>query len=496
MSFIEKRLILGKKLLAKHGVIFLSIDDNEYAQLKMLCDQVFSENNFITSIIWQSKTGSSDAITIDTVTEYILVYAKSKNNARFLKNIGAHKTKRFKHQDKHFAVRGPYYSDNLDRGGLRYSDSLNFPILCPDGQTTYPNGRNEFKNDGWTWKWSKKKVEWGIHNDFISFQKSSKKQSGWAVYYKNYLFVDNEDNRIERSLPFKNIISDIKTGDGAKKIKEIFGYHAFKYAKPVELIVVLLRMIKLPPNATILDFMAGTGTTGEAILEFNSHNSTSHKFILCTNNENNICTDICYPRIKKNILGYKFKGAQRITLYENKLNVTDLKNIDAVFEDIDELESKNNPNYDKFEKKIEDGSLKLYGIRYIDDRKSGLGGNLRYFKTAFVDADTTHAGKKKIANECIEMLCLKEACFDKYKSQRYYSVFTDGMKYFCVIYDYDGIKPFIKFMQKFQKSMTVYQFTLDDDPTSDDYEEILKFVTLKPIPAPILRIYRELNLYG
>ena len=70
------------------------------------------------------------------------------------------------------------------------------------------------------------------------------------------------------------------------------------------------------------------------------------------------------------------------------------------------------------------------------------------------------------------------------------------MKHFCVIYDYDGIRPFIEFMQKFQKRMTVYQFTLDDDPTPDDYEEILEFVTLKPIPAPILGIYREVNLYG
>jgi len=79
---------------------------------------------------------------------------------------------------------------------LQYSDSLNFPIKCPDGSLVYPNGRRKYKNDGWIWKWGKKKVEWAIKNKFIEFRKSNKKQSGWSVCYKNYLLVDNEGNLI------------------------------------------------------------------------------------------------------------------------------------------------------------------------------------------------------------------------------------------------------------------------------------------------------------
>ena len=141
LSFMKKRLLLAKPLLTKHGAIFISIDDNEYAHLKILCDEIFGRDNFITAIIWSSKTGSSDAKTIDTVTEYVLVYTKSRQNAIFLKNIGAHKIGRFKKKDIHLKERGLHYTDSLDRGGLRYSDSLNFGIKCPDGKITWPNRR-------------------------------------------------------------------------------------------------------------------------------------------------------------------------------------------------------------------------------------------------------------------------------------------------------------------------------------------------------------------
>lgn len=265
LSFMEKRLKLAKNLLKTSGVIFISIDDIEQAQLKLLCDEIFGDANFITNITWQSKTGSSDAKTIDTVTEYILVYAKNKKNAKFLQNTGAHELKRYRCKDKYEKKRGPHYTDNLDRGGLRYHDSLNYPIKCPDGSVTYPNGRTKYENDGWTWKWGKDKLEWGIKNDFIVFKKSKTKKSGWAVYYKNYLLVDNEGKKRVRSAPYKNVIYDLKTGDGARNIKEVFGYHIFKYSKPYALILRLLQTVNIPKNGVVVDFMAGSGTTGQAV---------------------------------------------------------------------------------------------------------------------------------------------------------------------------------------------------------------------------------------
>ena len=87
LSFMYPRLVLSKELLSNAGIIFISIDDNEMYNLKLLLDEIFGEENFVTNIIWKSKTGSSDVKTIDTVTEYILVYTKDKNNAKFLKTL-------------------------------------------------------------------------------------------------------------------------------------------------------------------------------------------------------------------------------------------------------------------------------------------------------------------------------------------------------------------------------------------------------------------------
>ena len=438
ITFMEKRLRLAKTLLSKNGIIFISIDDIEYAQLKLLCDEIFEESNFIANIIWQSKTGSSDAKTIDTVTEYVLVYAKNKQNAIFLKNIGAHKVERFRCKDKHINERGSYYPDTLDRGGLRYSDSLNFPIKCPDGKITYPNGRITFEKDGWTWKWGKEKVQWGIENDFIVFRKSKTKASGWTVSYKNYLLVDNEGNKIKCSLPYKNIITEIKTGDGAKRIKELFGHHVFKYAKPVELIVMLLNMIKIPSNGIILDFMAGTGTTGEAVLELNSKQNNC-QFILCTNNENKICTDVCYPRLKKIIKGYK--------------------------------------------------NLK-------DEKMEGLGGNLKYFKTSFVDSEPTNQNKKIMVEQSTEMLCLKEDCFELVKKGKQFKIFKNSNEHHLgIIYYYDGIESFKKEVLKLDKKINTYVFSLTDEVNADEFEDIRSLVTLKPIPSAILNVYKRIFAY-
>lgn len=196
LNMIYPRLKLAKDLLSDDGVIFISIDDNEVENLIKLCNEVFAENNFVSTLVWQKKTGASDAKGIATITENIVIYAKNQEffNSTFTKNSESYDINRYKYQDEFYEERGPYYIDNLDRGGLSYSDSLNYEIICPDGTVTYPNGRKEYVNDGWIWKWSKQKIEWARKNKFIEFRKTDKKDSGWSVCYKNYLKVDNEEN--------------------------------------------------------------------------------------------------------------------------------------------------------------------------------------------------------------------------------------------------------------------------------------------------------------
>lgn len=280
LTFMYPRLYIARQLLKDDGVIFVSIDDNEVAQLRLLMDEVFGEDNFVSEFIWQKKTGASDANNIAVITEYILCYCKNTFYTNLNKNTNSFNENRYKLSDEFEEERGKYYIDNLDRGGLSYSDSLNYPIECPDGTITYPNGRLDYENDGWIWKWSKEKFQWGIENKFIEFRKSTSKQSGWAVCYKNYMLVDNERNKIDRAAAYKNLITDVMNNHAAKELNEIFqGKKIFETPKPVKLMKFLIE-IGTNPNDLILDFFAGSGTTADAVMQLNAKDEGNRRFIL------------------------------------------------------------------------------------------------------------------------------------------------------------------------------------------------------------------------
>jgi len=282
LCMMYPRLKLLKQLLSEDGVIFISIDDNAQAMLKLLCDEIFGANNFIANCIWQKKTGAADARGIATITEYILCYCGNIDNVDkvFRQNKEAFDIKRYRFTDEYEAERGPFYYDSLDRGSIRYSDSLNYCITSPEGTPVYPNGRTEFVNDGWTWKWSEEKVRWGIENGFISVVKNPKSPNGWSVKYKIYLNVDNEGNPVSKSVPYKNLITDILNADAAELMKQLFGTKVFDYSKPLQLIEHLLSIVNIPENGIVLDSFAGSGTTGHAVLDKNQREGTNIHFIL------------------------------------------------------------------------------------------------------------------------------------------------------------------------------------------------------------------------
>lgn len=281
LSFMYPRLLLAKDLLSKDGVIFISIDDNEQANLKLLCDDVFGEENFVANMIWQKKTGAADSNHFSEITEYILAYTKKFDDLKLLQNFEAHDEKRFRFTDEYVKERGKFYYDNLDRGTLRYSESLDYGINTPDGGLAYPNGRKNKFNDGWCWKWGKEKFEWGLKNGFIELKQSSEKKCGWGIYYKIYLNVDNEGNKIIRSSPFKNLIQGILNSHASNESKELFGTtNLFSNPKPIEFIKFFANLIT-DNSATILDFFAGSGTTGHAVMQLNAEDGGNRKFILC-----------------------------------------------------------------------------------------------------------------------------------------------------------------------------------------------------------------------
>jgi len=281
LTFMACRLQLARDLLTDDGVIFISIDDNEQANLKLLCDSIFGEENFVANLIWQKKTGSSDANNIATITEYILVYSKNINSLEFSQNEDAHDKDRYKLKDEFYEERGPFYFDNLDRGTLGYHESLDFPITAPNGNLVYPNGRDKKYNDGWRWKWSKDKVDWGIENGFIDVQETPSKDSGWGVYYKIYLNVDNEGNKIKRSSPFKNIIQGILNTHASNEAKKLFGTTSlFSNPKPINLISKILNISNLNSNDIVLDFFSGSATTAQAVMQLNAEDGGERRYIM------------------------------------------------------------------------------------------------------------------------------------------------------------------------------------------------------------------------
>lgn len=316
---MSKRLRIAKQLLSDKGVIFISIDDNEQAQLKLLCDEIFGNNNFITNIIWQSTAGSNTGNEIVTITEYVLVYTANRSKAHFDGQPPSDDT--FKLSDEYVKERGRYTLDKLDRRrvGGHYSEALNFPIEMPDGTLRYPGGGKQ-QNEGWNYLWSKTKVQWGVDNGFIVFKKS---KNEWAVYCKRYQKVDNSNKPVDRTTPYRNLItSDLfNTAQGTAELANIFDIRPFAFPKPSIFVKFLLSSTVITtPNAIILDFFAGSGTTLHATMQLNAEDGGHRKCILVTNNENNICEEVTYERNKRVINGYSTpKGEEMAGLKNNTL---------------------------------------------------------------------------------------------------------------------------------------------------------------------------------
>jgi len=425
LSFMEKRLKLAKNLLKDTGVIFISIDDNEVAQLKLLMDNpdLFGEQNFIAKLIWRKKYGGGKGARFFVdLHEYILCYAK---NIIKLDGFSVYRDEKkkeiFNLEDKYVKERGKYYIRPL-KSGLAYRKNLIYPIKCPDGTEITTQ-----------WICSRETYEQLLREERIVFKKL--KNGKYNIYKKFY-----ENDQAGKVLP-ESIIYDLAYNqNGKEEIKEIFGVREgrevpFENAKPSKLIRYLISLIPNGENAVILDFMAGSGTTGHAVLELNKEDGGNRQFILCTNNENNICTDVCYPRIKKVIEGYKnLKGEQ----------------------------------------------------------VEGLGGNLKYFRTDFVDAEPTDRNKIKLTHQATEMLCVKEGTFEKVLDNERFKIFKNSDHYTGIIWDQTAIPEYKETIKDVRGKFSVYVFSLGDETFDDEFKDVKQKVKLSPIPEAILRVYRRI----
>ncbi|TXJ26468.1 site-specific DNA-methyltransferase [Brachyspira aalborgi] len=293
LSFMLPRLKLARDLLKEDGVIFISIDDNEQANLKLLCDEIFGEDNFVANIIWHSKNkpsgNTTENKTIDTRTEHILCYQKSYFLANKYENTKDElKEKGYILKDEFFKTRGYYKLTPLMRScsasSFKYIESLDYEVKAPDG-TIFKNHQNIKKPKSYCYTWSKKLFDFGNANGFIEIQKTS--DGFWCIYRKMYEFCAIDNKKLEivyrkSGNAYNNLITGIYSDIGANEVRNLMGGEKiFTYAKPINLIKTLLQISTTPnSNDIILDFFAGSGTTAQAVMELNAEDKGNREFIL------------------------------------------------------------------------------------------------------------------------------------------------------------------------------------------------------------------------
>ncbi len=496
LSFISKRLRLAEHLLRDHGVILISIDDNEYAQLKLFCDNLFGEKQFVGSLVWEKKKKGShldDAIT--NVKEYVLVY--SKNAEYFSGLIGEIKEDTetypcinpgngYSNRTIPAGIHSTYRQDNISlpsgrvisSGNMRLTllsdliiknKTLKKDVIIKAEWRYNQNNLNEFAQKGelyFTQDLYLRRIVTEPRNKKLKDLLLRTSNTNLEGYYED--LVEEYQKELPDKRKISSLILSIETlkesdysseinpnnlyldgwgsnEDGDNEQRDFFGKKIFDYPKPSRLIEKLIAATQMQ-SGIVLDFFAGSGTTAHAVMKL-VNKGKNLQYILCTNNEDNngkglkIASDICYPRIKKVIMGYR----------------------------------------DRNKKKNE-----------------GLGGNLKYFKTAFVKKSISRDDLKiRITRECTEMLCLREGIFEEVEKKGDYHIFKQSGRVMAVYYalEREGLAELKKKLDKVSGVKILYCFTLD--PLGLDKEDFAEWnnVSLEPIPQKILDIYEQIYEY-
>ncbi len=273
LNMMMPRLYLAKSLLREDGVIFISIDDNEVYNLRMLMNEIFGEENFVAQINWKGRGGRQDSRYFAAVHEYILCYAKMIEEF-----VAGEETKEGDVYPKYDEEKKRHYKTQLLRkwgSNSRREDRPNlfYPIIAPDGTEVYPmfgpSAQNS-KNFG-RWRHGASTMQKNIANGLVEFVKQA--DGSWIPYEKIYEPAEGEG----ASKKYTTWIEDVN--DGTKVIKDLFGEAVFDYPKSPSLIERFLKMANLEDEDIVLDFFSGSGTTAHAVMQLNKEDGGDRRFI-------------------------------------------------------------------------------------------------------------------------------------------------------------------------------------------------------------------------
>lgn len=463
LSFMSKRLRLAKLLLKDTGIIAISIDDNEMCNLKLLCDSIFNESNHIATVpTIMNLKGSQDQFGFAGTHEYTLFYAKNKNIAKIGEfNIDEDVQNEWLEDEKGLYKKGRTL---LADGMGKYREErqfMYFPLLVKNGKIylitkeehlkIYNKEHDSFDDNfiselrikyekrgfdfvlpidskgnllRWTWGYDDK---FQTHlNDVII----SKTKNGYSFYKKQRPKLGDLPSKKPKSIFYK---PEYSSGNGTNQLKILGLTGKLNNPKPIDLIKDIL-FICGDENSLILDFFAGSGTTGQAVMELNEDGG-NRQFILCTNNENNICEEVTYPRIKKVIEGYA--------------------------------------------------------------DQEGISANVKYFKQTFVPNVTSDKDKRELVNRSTELLCMAENTFEsvaKRSAKCEFAIFKNATKQTAIIYDEESIEKCVNKLNEINASLetVIYVFSYDHSCDEEDFKNLTIEFSMKPIPEAILNVYRKI----
>ena len=460
LSFMSRRLRIAKQLLSDKGVIFISIDDNEAANLRNLCDapELFSENNFLGEIVWETATDNNPT-QISTVHEFILCYAKNRNNldkwsvtsdkAAIIKakyeeivNSGITDLKEIRRKLKAW-IKENKKSNEYDLSGVSHYDYVD------EKGVFYPGNSANTKPGGYTFdiihpatgKICNKPAN-GYRWPERTFWEAAKR--GDVLWGEDEKSIPKIKKRIETAT---ELLKSCYYEDGraaTATLTDILGEKKFNNPKPLRLISKLINFSS-SKTSTILDFFAGSGTTLHATMQLNAEDGGHRQCILVTNNENGICENVTYERNKRVIQGYTTpKGEQVAGLTDN---------------------------------------------------------TLRYYKTDFVPRTRSVQNMRRLVNLSTDMLCIKEDLYAEqptFCGERTYKnifrYFSDGQKQMLVIYREEAIEHLVELIYGMDvtERIKIYVFSPSEDPWEDSFEDVNDKVELCALPAAIYNAYRRI----
>jgi len=484
LSFMEKRLKIAKTLLSEKGVIFISIDDNEQANLKLLCDEIFGYDSFMGNISWQrTYSPRNDKKGIVREVEYISVYGKNPDWTPKKLERTAEMDAKYKNPDNDFA---PWTSDNPNAPGAVTHQGMVYAIQHPfTGELLYPAITScwRYQQDemlrimqGWAPYELKdiddaskraeicgiapEEVRAGVMAIMLAVPLEEAKASAEAVLkrgqWPKFYFTKNGKGGIRRKTYLQNVEGRIitnlwpyeevgHTDEAKKELKKQFDGNApFDTPKPTRLIQ-RIEQIASDSNSIILDFFAGSGTTMQATMQLNAEDGGHRQCILVTNNENDICEEVTYERNRRVIQGYTTpKGEEVKGLTKN---------------------------------------------------------NLRYYKADFISRDPSSKNKRELVKAATDLLCIKEnmyhetkmICNGKALRKDYTRRFTEDCKEMIVIYEPAVIKYIVDELKAWDKKefIKVYVFSEGRYAYDDDFKEVIDKVTLCALPDAIYQAYRR-----